>query len=71
MADFAPVHPGCILVEEFIQPLSISQPQLAKTIGVSTQTIDKIVFGKCDIDAEVAILLSQALGPSPEFWLNL
>jgi len=67
----APTHPGEILLEEFLAPLGITQVQLASHIGVPTQRVNEIVRGKRGVSPETAWLLSQALGTSPEFWLNL
>lgn len=67
----APTHPGEVLLEEFLSPLGITQVQLANHIGVPTQRVNEIVRGKRGVSPETAWLLSQALGTSPEFWLNL
>lgn len=66
-----PTHPGKILLEEFLQPLAVTQVQLALHIGVSTQRVNELVRGKRGISPETAWLLAQALGTSPEFWINL
>jgi addiction module HigA family antidote len=66
-----PTHPGEILAEEFLQPLGITQVALAHHVGVPVQRINEIVRGKRGITPETAWLLSQALGTSPEFWVNL
>lgn len=63
--------PGEILVEEFLEPLGISQYRLAKAIGKPQSAISDIVHGRRAITAEMAYLLSQALGTTPEFWTNL
>jgi addiction module HigA family antidote len=63
--------PGEILSEEFLQPLGISQYRLAKAIHKSQSAISEIVHGRRAITAEMAWLLGQALGTTPEFWLNL
>jgi addiction module HigA family antidote len=63
--------PGEILYEEFLQPLSISQYALAKAIHKPQSAISDIVHGRRAITTEMAWLLGQALGTSPEFWLNL
>jgi len=65
-----PVHPGEILLEEFLKPLNISQTQLAKELGVSFRTINEIINQKRSITPEMAIRLSQRFGTTPEFWLN-
>lgn len=63
--------PGEILLEEFLEPLGISQYRLAKAIGKPQSAISDIVHGKRAISAEMAWLLSKALGTTPQFWLNL
>lgn len=63
--------PGEILVEEFLQPLGISQYRLAKAIGKPQSAISDIVHGRRAITAEMAWLLGQALGTTAQFWLNL
>lgn len=63
--------PGEILVEEFLEPLGISQYRLAKAIGKPQSAISDIVHGRRAITAEMAWLLGKALGTSPQFWLNL
>jgi addiction module HigA family antidote len=66
-----PTHPGEVLREEFLVPLGQSQVALAEHLGVPVQRINEIVRGKRGITPETAWLLSQALGTTPEFWLNL
>lgn len=66
-----PTHPGEILLEEFLEQLSITQVAFAKHIGVSVQRVNEIVRGKRGVTAETAWLFAQAFGTSPEFWLNL
>ena len=63
--------PGEILKEEFLEPLGISQYRLAKAIGKPESAISAIVRGRRSISVEMAWLLAQALGTTPEFWLNL
>lgn len=63
--------PGEILLEEFLQPLGISQYRLAKAINKPQSAISDIVHGRRAISVEMAWLLSRALGTTPEFWLNL
>jgi addiction module HigA family antidote len=67
----APIHPGEILLEEFLNPLGISQYRLAATIGVPARRINEIVHGKRSISPDTALRLSRALGTSDRFWLNL
>lgn len=66
-----PIHPGEILLEEFLQPLDISQYRLAKDIGVPPRRINEIVHGKRGISADTALRLSRYFGLSERFWLNL
>ncbi len=64
-------HPGEILLEEFLKPMQITQVQFAQHIGVPTQSINEIVNGKRGIRPESAWLFAEALGTTPEFWMNL
>jgi addiction module HigA family antidote len=66
-----PVHPGEILLEEFLEPLGMSAYQLAKNIGVPPPRAYSIVRGKRAISADTALRLARYFGTSPEFWLNL
>lgn len=66
-----PIHPGEILLEEFLVPLGQTQVALAEHLGVSVQRINELVRGKRGVTPETAWLLSQALNTTPEFWLNL
>jgi len=66
-----PTHPGEILLEEFLIPLEMSQVAFAAHIGVPVQRVNEIVRGKRGVTPESAWLFAQALGTSPEFWLNL
>lgn len=66
-----PTHPGVILREEFLDPLGITQVELAAHIGVPTQRINEIVNGKRGVTPETAWLLSAAFGTTPDFWVNL
>jgi addiction module HigA family antidote len=66
-----PTHPGEILLEEFLSPMNVSQVAFAAHIGVPIQRVNEIVRGKRGITPETAWLFAQALGTSPEFWLNL
>jgi len=67
----APVHPGEILLEEFLLPLEISQYRLAKDISVPPRRINEIVHGKRAVTADTALRLSRYFGTSPEFWMDL
>jgi addiction module HigA family antidote len=66
-----PIHPGEILSEEFLKPLSISQYRLAKDINVPARRINEIVHGKRSVTADTALRLSRYFGLSERFWLNL
>jgi len=66
-----PVHPGEILLEEFLKPLKVSQYKLAKDISVPARRINEIVHGKRSITADTALRLSRYFGLSDRFWLNL
>lgn len=63
--------PGEILLEEFLQPLGISQYRLAQAIGKPQSAISDIVYGRRAITPEMAWLLGHALGTTPRFWLDL
>lgn len=63
--------PGEILLEEFLEPMGISQYRLAKAIRKPQSAVSDIVNGKRSITSETAWLLSRALGTTPEFWMNL
>ena len=67
----APIHPGEILMEEFLKPLGISQYKLAKDINVPARRINEIVHGKRSISADTALRLSRYFNLSERFWLNL
>lgn len=71
MADFAPTHPGEILLSEFLEPMGISQYRIAKAIDVPARRINEIVHGKRGISADTALRLSRALGLSDMFWINM
>ena len=66
-----PIHPGEILLEDFLAPLGLSQYRLAKGISVSPRRINEIVHGKRSISADTALRLSRFFGTSERFWLNL
>ena len=66
-----PIHPGEILLEEFLQPLKISQYRLAKEMGVPVRRINEIVLGKRRITADTALRLARYFGLSERFWMNL
>ena len=66
-----PIHPGEVLLEEFLVPMEISQYRLAKDISVPPRRINEIVHGKRSITADTALRLSRYFGTSERFWLNL
>ncbi|NLT23623.1 MAG: HigA family addiction module antidote protein, partial [Syntrophorhabdus sp.] len=66
-----PVHPGEILLEEFLKPLNLSQNRLALGIGVPARRINEIVLGKRSVSADTALRLARFFGVSAEFWLGL
>ena len=66
-----PIHPGEILMEEFLEPMGISQYRLAKDISVPPRRINEIVHGKRSITADTALRLGRFFGMSAQFWLNL
>ena len=66
-----PTHPGEILLMEFLTPMSLTQVEFAKHLGIPIQRLNEIIRGKRGVSPETAWLLAQALGTSPEFWLNL
>jgi addiction module HigA family antidote len=66
-----PIHPGEILMGEFLEPMGISQYRLAKDISVPPRRINEIVHGKRSITADTALRLGRFFGISPQFWLNL
>jgi len=66
-----PIHPGEILMEEFLEPMGISQYRLAKDISVPPRRINEIVHGKRSITADTALRLGRFFRMSPQFWLNL
>ncbi len=66
-----PIHPGEILIEEFLKPMGISQYRLAKDISVPPRRINEIVHGKRSISADTALRLGRFFGLAPQFWLNL
>lgn len=71
MADFAPIHPGEILREEFLEPMDISAYRLAKDINVPLTRITAILNGERAITADTALRLSRYFGLSEKFWINL
>ena len=66
-----PIHPGEVLLEEFLKPIQLSQNRLALDIGVHARRINEIVLGKRSITADTALRLARYFGTSPQFWLGL
>ena len=66
-----PSHPGEILLAEFLEPMKMSQLEIAKNMGVPIQRVNTLINGKRGITAETALLLAAELKTSPEFWMNL
>ena len=66
-----PVHPGEILMKEFLEPMGITQYRLAKDISVVPRRVNEIVHGKRAITADTALRLSRYFGTSEKFWINL
>ena len=66
-----PIHPGEVLLEEFLKPMDISQHRLALDIGVDPRRLNEIVLGKRGITADTALRLARYFGTSPQFWLGL
>jgi antitoxin HigA-1 len=66
-----PIHPGEVLLEEFLKPLGISQYQLAKDISVPARRINEIVHGKRAVSADTALRLARYFSLSERYWLNL
>lgn len=66
-----PIHPGEVLLEEFLEPFGVSQYRLAKDISVPPRRVNEIVHGKRAISADTALRLSRYFGTSERFWLNL
>ena len=69
--DFSPIHPGEILITEFLEPMGITQYLLAKDIGVTARRINEIVHGRRSITADTALRLGRFFGMEAQFWLNL
>jgi len=67
----SPVHPGEVLLEEFLNPMGLSQNRLALDIGVHARRINEIVLGKRSVTADTALRLARYFGTSPQFWMGL
>ena len=66
-----PLHPGVVLYDEFLQPLKISQNQIARDLGVSPRRINEIIHGKRSVTADTALRFSLYFGNSAQFWMGL
>jgi len=66
-----PIHPGEILIEEFLKPMAVTQYRLAKDINVDPRRVNEIVQGKRAITADTALRLSRYFGTTERFWMNL
>ena len=66
-----PIHPGEILMEEFLTPMGLSQYRVAKDIGVPARRVNEIVHGKRGISADTSLRLARFFGMSERFWINL
>ena len=69
--DYSPIHPGEILLEEFLQPREISQYRLSKDISVDPRRVNEIIHGNRSVSADTALRLGRYFGMSAQFWLNL
>ncbi len=69
--DFPPIHPGEILLEDFLKPLNLSQYYVAQSLGVPPRRINEIVHGKRAITADTALRLGRFFNMEAQFWLNL
>lgn len=71
MKQLPNIHPGEVLLEEFLKPMDISQNRLARAMGVPPRRINEIIHGKRAVTADTAIRLAAALGTSEQFWMGL
>ncbi len=71
MAKLKNIHPGEILLEEFLHPMEVSQTRLANSMGVPPRRINEIVLGKRGITADTALRLAKVFGTSVQFWMGL
>jgi antitoxin HigA-1 len=71
MDKLAPIHPGEVLMKDFIEPLGITQHKVAVAIGVPPRRINEIVHGKRRITADTALRLARYFGTTDLFWVNL
>jgi addiction module HigA family antidote len=66
-----PIHPGEILLEEYLKPLGVSQARLAEAIGVSARQVGEVVRGTKPVTGDLALRLARYLGTTPRLWMNL
>ena len=66
-----PTHPGEILLQDFLEPLGVTQVAFAKHLGIPVQRVNELIRGKRGVTPDTAWLLSQSLDTTPEFWVNL
>lgn len=71
MAKLKPLHPGEVLLEEFLRPMNLSQNRLALSVSVPPRRINEIVLGKRGVTADTALRLARFFGVSAQFWLGL
>ena len=71
MATIAPIHPGEVLLEDFLTPLAVTQHHLAISISVPPRRINEIVHGKRRVTADTGLRLARYFGTTDHFWLNL
>jgi antitoxin HigA-1 len=71
MREIPPIHPGEILLEEYLKPMGISQYRLAKDLNVDPRRINEIIHGQRSITADTALRLARYFGTSERFWINL
>lgn len=70
MKTMPPIHPGEMLLEEFLQPMGLSQNRLAIGLGIAPSRINSVIKGKRSVTADLALRLARYFGNSPEFWMN-
>ena len=71
MTKQKPVYVGEMLVEEYMEPLNVTQVQLAKAMGVSRRTVNEICTNKRSVTVDTALMLAKVFGNTPDFWLNV
>lgn len=67
----SPTPPGVILLEEFLQPLGMTQVEAAKRMGIPLNRLNEVIHGRRGVSADTALRLARLLNTSPEFWMNL